>query len=343
MRRLILIILFFLFLPSTSHAEKPRLHLYNWWSYLDTKTIQEFEEKYNAKIILETYQTNEEMIEKMISGGDSVYDVVFPTDRFINSLKKLGLISKIDKKKIKNLKYIRKDLPNRIYDPNSEYAIPYQWGSLAIVYNKNKVKITDNSWDVLFNLNKTLKGKIAIISNLREAIAAALLKNHDDINTCDLKKLATARDSLHKIKPYMGYVVSDIVPYLVKEQVWLALSWQGEALFAKKHNPNIQFIIPNQEPIIFTDVMVIPKNAPNKELAHKFINFVISEKINARISNFSAYNSPNINSVKYIKDATQKKLHTLIDKSSKTMTIKTVEKCRGEYNKIWRDFTSTLL
>lgn len=326
--------------PFSSAGARNTLNIYNWWSYIDDQTIKEFEQKYNVKINLEIYQTNEELIEKLLSGGDRVYDLIFPTDRFIKTLRDLGLISKLNRALIQDVEYLRKDLPNAIYDPNNEYSLPYQWGTIAVIFNERKVNIEQRNWDTLFNPPEYLKGKIAISSNLREAIAAALTHNGYDINTCNKEELLAAENTLLKIKPYVKMIKSDIVPALVKEDIWLALSWQGEGIFARRFNPYIDFYIPSDEPIVFCDVVAIPNHAPNKKLAHQFINFVLSPETNARISNYTAYNTPNLRSVQYITDKHQRELHDRLIKGSRKYKYIEEVKCVNEYNRVWRNFIS---
>ena len=137
---------------ATGCSNKPTLNVYNWGDYIDPDVIRDFEEEFNVKVNYNTFATNEDMYVSIKKGGAS-YDVAFPSDYMIERMINEGLLEKIDKEKITNLKHIDDSFLNLEFDPNNDYSVPYMWGTVGIVYNKKMVDDVVDSWDILWNEN----------------------------------------------------------------------------------------------------------------------------------------------------------------------------------------------
>ncbi len=137
-------------LSTACGEDKPTINVYNWGDYVDPDVIREFEEEFGVKVNYDTFATNEDMYVSIKKGGTS-YDVVFPSDYMIERMIEEGLLEKLNKDNIPNLANIDERFLDLEFDPNNEYSVPYMWGTVGIVYNKNMVDDVVDSWDILWN------------------------------------------------------------------------------------------------------------------------------------------------------------------------------------------------
>ena len=175
---------------------RPVLRVFNSGEYVDTKLIDNFEEKYDCKVVYETYDSNESLYTKLQSGSE--YDIVVPSDYMIERLIKEGELQKIHWSKITNKKNIVPALLNREFDKKQEYSVPYYWGTVGIVYDKTKVdkKDLEAGWDIL--KNEKYSGQIYMYDSERDSFMVALKSLGYSMNTTNKEQLqkATMKESL---------------------------------------------------------------------------------------------------------------------------------------------------
>jgi len=271
--------------------DKPVLNVYNWGDYIDPEVIEQFEEEYNVKVNYDTFATNEDMYVTIAKGGTS-YDVAFPSDYMIERMIAEGLLEKINKDNIPNMKYIDEEFLDLDFDQNNEYSVPYMWGTVGILYNKKYVKENVDSWDILWN--DEYKGQILMLDSQRDSIGVALKKLGYSLNTRNLDELEKAKEELIKQKPLVyAYVGDEVKELMVGEEAALAVVWSGDAVAMIRENENLAYAIPKEGTNIWFDNMVIPKNAQNKELAEEFINFMNRPEIAAKNAEYIGYSTPN--------------------------------------------------
>lgn len=271
--------------------DKPTLNVYNWGDYIDPEVIEQFEEEFNVKVNYDTFATNEDMYVSIAKGGTS-YDVAFPSDYMIERMIAEGLLAKIDKNNIPNLKHIDEDFLDLDFDPNNEYSVPYMWGTVGIIYNKKMVDDEVDSWDILWD--EKYKGQILMLDSQRDSIGVALKKLGYSMNTRNLDELEEAKEELIKQKPLVyAYVGDEVKELMVAEEAALAVVWSGDAVAMMRENENLDYVIPKEGSNIWFDNMVIPKNAQNKELAEEFINFMNRPEIAAKNAEYIGYSTPN--------------------------------------------------
>lgn len=271
--------------------DKPTLNVYNWGDYIDPEVINDFEKEFGVKVNYDTFATNEDMYVSIAKGGTN-YDVTFPSDYMIERMIAEDLLAKIDKDKIPNLQYIGERYLNLDFDSNNEYSVPYMWGTVGIIYNKKMVDDVVDSWDILWN--EKYQGQILMLDSQRESIGVALKKLGYSMNTRNMDELEAAKEELIKQKPLVyAYVGDEVKELMVGEEAALAVVWSGDAVAMIRENENLAYAIPKEGSNIWFDNMVIPKNAPNKELAEEFINFMNRPEIAARNAEYIGYSTPN--------------------------------------------------
>lgn len=265
---------------TTSFAEET-LYVYNWTDYIPSQLINKFTEETGIKVNYSTFESNEEMYSKLklVNGG---YDLVFPSSYYVGKMAKEGMLEKIDKSKLSNLKYITPSLMGKDYDPDNDYSLPYVYGLTGLGVNAIDIDPkTVTSWADLWK--PEYKNKVLLMADSREVFHIALLLDGHSPNTQSEAEIKAAYTRLEKLLPNVITFNSDSpeMPFLQGEAT-IGMLWNGSADRAAKENPDIKFIYPKEGAIIWVDNYAIPKGAKHIEAAHKFIDFLLRPE-NAKI------------------------------------------------------------
>ncbi len=287
-----------LFTGCGSDVKKGKLKVYNWGDYIDESVIEEFEDKYNVDVVYDIFATNEEMYVKL-KGGGSDYDVAFPSDYMIERMIKEDILEKIDFNNVPNYKYIDERFKNLAYDPNNEYSVPYMWGTIGIIYNTKMVNEPVDSWEILWD--KKYQKQIFMLDSSRDSIGITLKMLGYPLNSTNIDELEAAKDALIKQKPLvLSYMGDDIKDSMIAAQAALAVVWSGDAVYMKRENPDLEYVIPKEGGNLWFDAMVILKGSKNKKEAEQFINFLCETEIAFRNTDYIGYSTPHIEAKKML-------------------------------------------
>ena len=289
---MLLLALFIALLPVSSYAaDKAVLNVYNWDDYIDEKTIPEFEEKFGVKVNYDVYDSNESLLAKLQAGA-SGFDVVFPSDYMIKIMIQLQLLEALDKSLLPNIEFLDPAFLKQSFDPENIFSLPYTWGTAGIGYRADKVEEPVESWSVMFD--PKYAGRIVMLDDARETLGAALKYLGFPFNSTNPDELERAKTLLIEQKTLVkAYVSAQAEQMLLSGDAWLVHNWNGDIYRVAAENPNITYVIPKEGTSKFIDNCAIPKGAQNKELAHKFINFLLEPEVDARIHNQIQYLTPN--------------------------------------------------
>ena len=281
-----------------SNADKPyagqELHLYNWGEYMGENFISGFEDLTGATVVVDYFDSNETMYIKVANGEP--YDILVPSDYMIERLIQEDLIQKLDKDKITCMDELVDAVKGLPYDPNNDYSIPYFWGTVGIVYDKTKVSEADlekEGYNIF--LDTKYKGDIYLYDSERDSFMMALKALGYSMNTKDEKELEEAYNWLVKCVETMEpeIVTDEIIDNMAQGRKALGLIYSGDAAYVMSENENMGFYMPETGTNLWSDAMVIPKNAENVELAHEFINYACSYEAAMDNSSFVGYTSAN--------------------------------------------------
>jgi spermidine/putrescine transport system substrate-binding protein len=277
-------------------SSKSTLNVYNWGDYIDETVLKDFEKQYKIKVNYDTFTTNEDMYVKLKAGGSN-YDLVIPSDYMIKRMIDEDMVEKLDFNNIPNYQYIGSNFKNLEYDPQNEYSVPYMWGTVGILYNKKMVPIKPDSWRILWD--KKYAKQILMMDSQRDCIGITLKMLRYSLNSDKLSQLEEAKYALIEQKPLvLAYVVDEVKDKMIAEEAALAVVWSGDAVYCMRENENLDYVIPKEGSNLWFDAMVIPKGAPNKEAAEKFINFMCDTEIAFRNADYIGYSSPHTEAVK---------------------------------------------
>lgn len=277
---------------------KQVLYIFNWSDYIDPDLIKEFEAQNNCMLKYSTYDSNENMLTKIKSSRES-FDLVFPSGDHISILAKDNLLEPLDKSKLSNYANLDTDLLKKAesFDPGNQYSIPYFWGLTGLIYNKKYVPediIARQSWSILGDKYFSGKNKITMLDDAREVIGAALIFNGYDLNDTSDAALNAAKKSLQDWDINVTQFDSDSYKNEVPDgTTWLAQAYNGDALQQMSMNKDLGFILPKEGGSLWMDNIAMLKSSTNKELAYKFINFLLDKDNAKRNAEYTQYATPN--------------------------------------------------
>jgi len=316
---------------AAAWAGQNDLNVFIWSEYIDPKIIEQFQKEYNCKVTVDLYEDNESMMAKLQSGGSSLYDICVPSDYIIPALLKERLLAPLRPANIPNLKNLDPQFANREYDPGNKYSVPYQWGTTGIYIRKAKDEVIPETWGLFFD-PKLQPGPFLFIDDSRSTIGIALLYKGFPFDNTDKTQLRAARDLLLEAKRrsrgFEGGVggKNKVLAKVCK----MAIVYNGDAVRGMKEDPETYYFVPREGSEIWLDNIAIPAKAPHRELAEKFINYILDPKVGAQLSTFNRYATPNLaarefvtpedlkNPAIYPSPEVMKTLHFVKDLGSKT-------------------------
>lgn len=290
-----------LLLATGAHAQENKLYLFNWTQYMDPAIIEAFEAEYDVEVVQNYYNSLPEMFAKLNAGGVSQYDIIVPSNYYVPRLIETGMVQEIDKSQVPNLDNIMDQFKDPNYDPGGDHSAPYQWGVTGLVYNAETFPDAPKSWSLMFDPDVNQGYPFALMGDGQVSMGAgcAYLGHGYDCTGVEAWK-ETARMLLEtkNRENFSGF--SDGTPtlqQLSRGVTHAGMSYNGDYLYYSDENPeafeNIEFMIPDEGTEKWVDVMMIPSQAPNPEMAHNFINFILDAEIGAQLSNYNYYASPN--------------------------------------------------
>ena len=204
------------------------------------------------------------------------YDILVPSDYMIERLIQEDLLQKLDKSKLTCMDKLADAVKGLPYDPNNDYSVPYFWGTAGIVYDKTKVDIKDLEKEGFgIFLDQKYKGDVYLYDSERDSFMMALKALGYSMNTTDEKEIEEAYNWLVQCVETMDteIVTDEIIDNMAQGRKALGLIYSGDATYVMDENENMGYYLPETGTNLWSDAMVIPKNAKNPELAHAFINY----------------------------------------------------------------------
>lgn len=270
------------------------LHVYNAGEYTGEDQIYNFEKLTGARVVMDNFESNEQMYIK-VANGDS-FDVLIPSDYMIERLIGEDLLQPIDRTKVPNLEALAPEVLGLPYDPENDYSVPYFWGTVGIVYDKTKVseeELSQEGFEIF--RNPKYKGDIYLYDSERDSFMMALKALGHSMNTTDRNELTEAYewllDCVTTMQPEI--VTDEIIDNMAQGRKALGLIYSGDASYVMFENPDMGYYLPQSGTNVWSDAMVIPKNAEHVELAHEYMNYISSYEGALDNSVTVGYTSPN--------------------------------------------------
>lgn len=319
--------------------------VYNWGEYIDPDMLELFEAETGIHVIYDEFETNETMFPK-VEAGAAEYDVVCPSDYMIAKMIQNDLLMELNFDHLPNAK-------NNIgtqywqqaegFDPGNRYSIPYCWGTVGILYNKTLVDEPITSWAQLWD--EKYRDEILMQDSVRDAFMVAEKLYGYSMNTLDSAELFAVRDSLIEQKPLVqAYVIDQVRDKMIGNEAAIGVIYSGEAIYTQYENPDLEYVIPEEGTNVWIDSWVILKNAPHKENAEKFIDFMCREDVALKNFEYITYSTPNEAAKALIEDEEIKNSPIAFPDLSQYDNLETYtylgEEGDALYNELWKEVKS---
>lgn len=330
---------------SSGKYPNGKVYVYNWGEYIDEETIKMFENETGIEVIYDEFDTNETMYPKIESGA-SDYDVVCPSDYMIQKMIDNDLLAELNWDNLPNAKanigqqYYEQ---STAFDPGNQYCVPYCWGTVGILYNTKMVEEPVTSWSILWD--EKYKDSILMQESVRDLFMVALKKLGYSMNTIDETELQEAKDLLIQQKPLVqAYVIDQVRDKMIGGEAALGVIYSGEAIYTQRENPDLAYVIPEEGTNLWIDGWVIPKAAPNKENAEKFIDFMCRGDIALMNFEYITYSTPNIAAQELIEDEAIRNSEIAFPDLTRYNNLETFSYLGDEadnlYNELWKEIKS---
>ena len=302
-----------------AQEEEKILNIYNWSDYIAEDTIRNFEKETGIKVRYDNFDNNEIVHAKLVAGKTG-YDIVVPSSNWAKLQLDGGLLRKLDKAQIPNLKNLDPALQAQLatMDPGNEHMVNWLWGFTTVGINVDKVKaalgstpMPDNVWDLIFKpeyISKLKSCGVSMLDSATEVVPAALHYLGKPPFSKTTGDYAAAARVLKAVRPHVTlFSSSGYINDMANGSICVALGWSGDINIARqraidgKTGQNIQALVPKNGGILFFDVMVIPADAPRPGNAQKFINYILRPEVHASLTNKVFYANPNAESKKFVK------------------------------------------
>jgi spermidine/putrescine transport system substrate-binding protein len=322
-------------LLTTTALGADTLHVYTWADYMSPEVVAKFEKQEGCKVVIDTFDSNETMYAKLKAGAKG-YDLIFPTSYMIQVMEQEGLLLDLDHAKLTHIKNIDPAVLSKVHDRSMKRGVPYTLGYAVIAYRKDKVKDATNSWAMFDRAD--LNQRLTLLDDMRETIGAALKFLGHSINTRDDAQLDAAKEVLLRWKKHAakfdneGYKAS-----LDSGEFRVVHGYSGDLFQVAQENEKVGILIPKEGVTASCDEMVIPKNAPQPELAHKLINFLLDPAIAAENMEWMGYLCPNTEALKKVSADFLKNPAVTIpeDIKAKSEVIQDLGADLAKYTKVW--------
>jgi putrescine transport system substrate-binding protein len=303
----------------TVQAQSKVLNIYNWSDYIAADTIANFEKETGIKVRYDNFDNNEILHAKLVAGKTG-YDIVVPSSNWARLQIEGGLLAKLDKSKLPNLKNLDPALQSQLanLDPGNQYMVNWLWGFTTVGINVDKVKaalgnepMPANVWELVFNPKYVSKLKscgVSFLDSASEVVPAALHFLGKDAYSRTAADYAAASALLKEVRPHITlFSSSGYINDMAGGSICVALGWSGDINIARnraiegKTGQKIEALIPANGGLLFFDSMVIPADAANIDNAHAFMNYIMRPEVHASLTNRVFYANPNRESRKFIR------------------------------------------
>ncbi len=286
---------------DTGYAKE--IYLYNWSEYMSQEVLDGFEQEYGIKVIETTFESNDEMLAKLLAGKKGQYDIAVPSNFYIEAMLASDLLEEMDFSVITNIDNIDPKFRTSQVDPEGKYTVPYMGTASLWLGNPQKLEElgvkADNYEDLT---NPKLEGNILMSDDAQGNICCGLSAMDLDPTSNDLADIEQAKQYLLSInKNVKAYSLpADVRDSMIRNEAAVAYMYSGNIMQAMQANPDLALVM-DEEPISLSiDNMVILKGTKHKTEAELFINYLLRGDVSAKLTTEFPYVCFNTAAVEYL-------------------------------------------
>jgi spermidine/putrescine transport system substrate-binding protein len=274
------------------------LTISNWPLYIDRQTIRDFEQETGVSVkYVEDVNDNAEFFGKMQpllssrqSGGRSMFVV---TDWMANRMYELGYLQEFDKEPLETFEAnLIPGLQSPAFDPDRRWSAPWQSGMTGVIVRRDLAPDVRSVCDLF---DTRYRGKVTMLTELYDTVPLVMKcdgidpdEASDDDWMRAIDRIGAAAES-GQIRRFTG---NDYASDLTNGNAVAVIGWSGDAVQLQADNRNIEWRMPTEGCILWSDKMVIPVGAPNPTAAEAFLDYVYQPAVAAQIAAYVNYVSP---------------------------------------------------
>ena len=302
-----------------SVAQGGQVNVYNWDTYIGENTVANFTEATGTDVRYDLFASNDELFAKLREGNPG-YDVIFPSNDFVERLVAADRLSQLDHSKIPNMANLDPAFVEPEFDPGRKYSMPYFWGTIGIGYRKSATEgTTPTSWADMFASDQ-YAGRMSLLND-SDVIEVALKYLGLSLNSSDPAEIDAAAEALIQAKPHIKAFAPDTgQDLLIAGEVDVCMEWNGDILQVMSEDDDLAYVVPEEGSILWEDTMAIPKDGPNPDGAHAFINYILDAEVHGEIASEIKYPCPNAAALEFIPEEDR-------NNSSIYPSTETLERC----------------
>lgn len=273
-----------------------QINLMTWGGdFIPREIINQFEEETGIKVNYKEVTSNEDM-QSLLEANPDQYDLAVTTDYMVDILRRNGQLEVLDKKKLPNISNINPVYQGNYYDENDEYSIPYAVSISFLLVNPEAVAqlgakpITGykDLWQ------KELKNSVVLIDWSVEIMGLVLKSLGYEYNETDPAKVEEAKEKLFELKDnIVRFETNTPEDSLINGEAVAGFMYSNQAVKGKAADDRLEPVFPEEGMPIYIDCFVLSKEAPNRDNAYKFLNFLMEPEISARISDITKFSNAN--------------------------------------------------
>ena len=277
-------------------GQSQQVNVYNWDTYIGETTLDDFTEATGISVRYDLFASNDELFAKLREGNPG-YDVIFPSNDFVERMIVADMLLPLDHSKIPNMANIDPAFADPAFDPGLRYSMPYFWGTVGLGY-----RVSTGTPQALADLfeGDAYAGRMSLLNSL-DAIYAGLKYLGHSLNTKDPAEISAAADALIAIKPKIKAFAPDTgQDLLISGEVDVCQEYNGDILQVMEEDDDLAYVVPEEGGTLWEDNMCIPTGGPNPDNAHAFINYILDAEVHGAIATYIRYPCPNAAALEFI-------------------------------------------
>ena len=279
-------------LPKAVRAQGGTVNFYNWDTYIGETTLADFTAATGIEVQYDLFADNEELFAKF-RGGNPGYDLIVPTNDFVERFIEADLLQELDHSKIPNMANLDPAFLTPAHDPERRFSMPYMWGTIGIGYRKSAVSAKPDSWAHLYT-SEEYANRISLLGEPTTVMQMAFKLMGKSLNDWSDENIAAATEMIIAQKSRItAFAPDNGQDLLLAGEVDLAQEWNGDIQQVMGEDDDLDYVVPQEGGLLWEDDLCIPKGAPNPEGAHELINFILDAEAGAAIADFIYYATPN--------------------------------------------------
>ncbi len=288
---------------GTAQAEG-NLSIYHWFEYIPQELLDKFSKEHDVTVTMDTFDSNEAMLASLKAGKMGSYDVAVPGDYMVEIMAADGLLDTFESSELSNFGNIMPEWVDVGFDKGRKSSIPYQWGSTSFSVNRDDYPGDINTLAMIFDPPEAVQGKINVLDSQGEVLALASIYLGIPQCTTDRDQLKQLNELVQNAKPHWASFGSDVAKdVLVSGDASVGMIWSGFSAKAREEGANIEYAYPKEGYVVWMDNVVLLKDAPNRDNALKFMNFLLEPENAAAVTNFAQYTAGVSNTTELLDDA----------------------------------------